>query len=132
MHAFVASLNRTAFLTCRSSCSNSTNPDGLTSHGVEHNGADDWTTTVATRDISISSLKEFVHKSDSERSIVALKHQVARRLRRDWGPTGVQFEESGVGEIHGIEVVERAMWNIVSMTETLVHAAGSSAMSSSS
>ena len=35
----------------------------------------------------------------------------------------MQFEESGVGESQGIAVVERAMWNIVSMTGTLVHAA---------
>ena len=39
--------------------------------------------------------------SDSERSVVALKHKVARRLRRDSGPIGVQFEDSGVGESQG-------------------------------
>ena len=60
-------------------------------------------------DILLSGLKEFVYKSDGERSIVALKHEVARRLRRDAGPIGVQFEESGVGESQGNAVVERAI-----------------------
>ena len=116
---------------CRTSCTDSTNPDGLTTHGVELNGADAWTPTVATRDISLSGLQEFVHKSDSERSVVALKHQVARRLRRGAGPIGVQFEDGGVGESQGIAVVERAIWEIESMTRTLVHAGQSSVMSSS-
>ena len=56
---------------CSSSCTNSTNPDGVTSHVVEHNGADEWATTVATQDVSSSGLQEFVHKSDVELSIVA-------------------------------------------------------------
>ena len=39
------------------------------------------------------------------------------------GPIGVQFEESGVGESQGNAVVERTIWEIESMTRTLVHAA---------
>ena len=39
------------------------------------------------------------------------------------GPIGVQFEESGVGESQGNAVVERAIWEIESMTRTLLHAA---------
>ena len=42
-------------------------------------------------------------------SSVALKHEVARRLRRDAGPIGV-------GESQGNAVVERAIWEIESMT----------------
>ena len=60
---------------------------------------------------------------DGERSIVALKHEVVRKLRKDVGPIGVQFEESGVGESQGNAVVERAIWEIESMARTLVHAA---------
>ena len=56
-------------------------------------------------------------------SIVALKHEVVRKLRRDVGPIGVQFDESGVGESQGNAVVERAIWELESMTLTLVHAA---------
>ena len=48
---------------------------------VERKGAGEWSTTVATRDISLSGLKEFVYKSDGERSIVTLKQEVARRRR---------------------------------------------------
>ena len=84
---------------------------------------DEWAAKVATHDILLSGLKGFCHKSASERSIVALKHEVARRLRRDEGPIGVQFEESGVGESQGNAVVERAIKEIESMTRTLVHAA---------
>ena len=95
----------------------------VTSHVVEHKGADEWATKVAAQDILLSGLKDFVYKSDGERSIVALKHEVVRKLRRDVGPIGVQFEESGVGESQGNAVVERAIWEIESMTRTLVHAA---------
>ena len=95
----------------------------VTNHVVEHKGADEWPAKVATHDFLLSGLKEFVYKSDGERSIVALKYEVARRLRRDAGPIGVQFEESGVGESQGTAVVERAIWEIESMTRTLVHAA---------
>ena len=65
----------------------------VTSHVVEHKGADEWVTKVAAQDILLSGLKDFVYKSDGERSIVALKHEVVRKLRRDVGPIGVQFEE---------------------------------------
>ena len=95
----------------------------MTSHVVEHKGVDEWATKVAAQDILLSGLKDFVYKSDGERSIVALKHEVVRKLRRDVGPIGVQFEESGVGESQGNAVVERAIWEIESMTRTLVHAA---------
>ena len=99
-------------------------PDGwVTRPIVEQKGADEWAAKVATHDILHSGLKVFVYKSDGERAIVALKHEVARRLRRDAGPIGVQFEESGVGESQGNAVVERAIWEIESMTRTLVHAA---------
>ena len=54
---------------------------------------------------------------------MALKHEAGRRLRRDAGPIGVQFEESGVGESQGNAVVEQAILEIESMTRTLVHAA---------
>ena len=58
---------------------------------------------------------------------MALKHEVARKLRRDSGPIGVQFEKSGVGETQGNAVVERTIWEIESMTRsctrTLVRAA---------
>ena len=95
----------------------------VTSHVAEHKGADEWATKVAAQDILLSGLKDFVYKSDGERSIVALKHEVVRKLRRDVGPIGVQFEGSGVGESQGNAVVERAIWEIESMTRTLVHAA---------
>ena len=95
----------------------------VTSHVVEHKGADEWATKVAAQYILLSGLKDFVYKSDGERSIVALKHEVVRKLRRDVGPIGVQFEESVVGESQGNAVVERAIWEIESMTRTLVHAA---------
>ena len=71
---------------------------------------------MATHNICPSGLK------DGERSIVALKHEDARRLRRDEGPIGVQFEESGMGESQGNAVVERAMCEIEFMTRTLMHA----------
>ena len=54
---------------------------------------------------------------------MALKHEVARRLRGDAGPIWVPFEESGVGESQGNAVVERAIWEIELVTRTLVHAA---------
>ena len=54
----------------------------MTSHVVEHKGAVEWATKVAARDILLSSLKDFVFESDGERSIVALKHEVVRKLRR--------------------------------------------------
>ena len=92
----------------------------MTSHVVEHKGADERATKVATHDVLLSGLKEFVYKSDH---CSALKHEVARRLRRDAGPIRVQFEESGVGESQGNAVVERAIWEIELMTTTLVHAA---------
>ena len=38
-------------------------------------------------------------------------------------PIGVQFEESRVGESQGNAAVQRAMWNIKSMTRTHVHTA---------
>ena len=41
----------------------------------------------------------------------------------DAGPTGVQFEESRVGESQGNAVVQRAVWNIKSLTWTNVHTA---------
>ena len=37
---------------------------GVTSHVVEHKGADEWAAKVATHDILLSGLKEFVYKSD--------------------------------------------------------------------
>ena len=80
-----------------------------TSHVVEHKGADQWAAKVATHDILLSGLTEFVYKSDGKRSIVTLTNAVARRLRRDAGWI-VQFEESGVGESQGNAVVERAIW----------------------
>ena len=49
---------------------------------------------MAAQDILLSGLKDFVYKSDGERSIVALKHEVVRKLRRDVGPIGVQRVES--------------------------------------
>ena len=60
----------------------------VTSHVFEHKGADELAAMVAKHDILLSGLKEFVYKSGGERSIVALKHEVARRLRRDAGPIG--------------------------------------------
>ena len=87
-----------------------------TSHVVERKGADAWPAKVPTHDILLSGLKEFVYKSDGEWSIVALKHEVARRLRRDAGPIGSP-------ESQGNAVVEPAIWEIESMTRTLVHAA---------
>ena len=94
----------------------------VTSQVVEHKGADEWAAKVATHDILSTGLKEFVYKSDGERSMVALKHEVARKLKRDAGPIWVPFEESGVGESQGNAVVEVAIWEIESMTRTLVHA----------
>ena len=41
----------------------------VTSHVVEHKGADEWATKVAAQDILLSGLKDFVYKSDGERSI---------------------------------------------------------------
>ena len=93
----------------------------VTSHVVANKGADEWAAKAAAHDILLSVLQEFVHKSDGERSVVALKHEVARRLRRDSGPIGVQFKEIGVGESQGNAVVERAIWEIESRTR--VHAA---------
>ena len=95
----------------------------MKSQVVEHEGADEWRIKVATQDILLSGLEEFVYKSDGEQFIAALKLEVARRLRRDSGPIGVQFEESGVGESHGNVVVELGIWEVKSMPRTLVHAA---------
>ena len=39
----------------------------VTSHVVEHKGADEWATKVAAQDILLSGLKDFVKKSDGER-----------------------------------------------------------------
>ena len=71
----------------------------VTSHVVEHKGADEWRWRHRTSFSAVARIS--VYKSDGERSIVALKHEVVRKLRRDVGPIGVQFEESGVGESQG-------------------------------
>ena len=95
----------------------------VTSQVVEHKGADEWAAKVATHDILSSGLQEFVYTTDGERSMVALKHEVVRKLKRDAGPIWVPFEESAVDESQGNAVVEVAIWEIESMTRTLVHAA---------
>ena len=83
---------------------------------VELNGADEWPTTVATRDISLSGLKEFVYKSDGERSIATLKQEVARRRRR-----GCRSDRSAVRGESGQR--ERGQRGGPAVTRTHVHTA---------
>ena len=83
-------------------------------------GADGWAMKVAAADIQLSGLQHFTYRSDGEPAIKALKEAVIRKLRETSGNVEIKLEESGVGESQSAGFIERAIWDIESMSRTLV------------
>ena len=66
---------------------------------------------------------KFIFKSDGEHSLVAVKKAAVSEVRRTGWDITVAPEESPVGDSQKNGYVERATWEVQSLTSALVHKA---------
>ena len=75
------------------------------------------------QDITHAGHGKFIFKSDGEHSLVAVKKAAVSEVRRTGWDVTVTPEESPVGDSQKNGYVERAIWEVQSLTRALVRKA---------
>jgi len=95
------------------------------SHAEQSKGAQHaYSANVVAQDLVNAGYGDFIFKSDGEPALLALKKAAVAEARRQGHEINVQLEESPVGDSQKNGYVERAIWEVQSLTRVLVSPSG--------